>query len=175
MFEDKLTDEDETTILFGTENSPLTISDIESMVDKLKTMPTPYLAQQFAHLKRMFDQLESMKKRFSKQIEYMRNTVIPDAFEREGVKSFTTEDGYRVTVAQRVQASIPAETKHLAFDWLKNNGFEHVVQETVNAGTLGALAKNLMESEDPDALVYELPDEFFKVNIVPTTSVTKTK
>jgi len=108
-------------------------------------------------------------------VDVIKFSALPEAFEDEGIKSFTTTDGYRVTVSQLLRASCNKDHKFEAYQWLRENGFENIVTETVNAGTLSSVARMLLEGTDPDAEVHELPDELFNVNITPTTSVTKTK
>lgn len=175
MFEDSLVEADRVHVEFGHDGCNISISGMEKMVDKLKTMPASYQAQQFAHMKRLLDELEEYRKRLSKQVEYLKAVIIPEAFEKEGISSFTTQDGFRVTVSQVARATIPAEHRHDAYKWLQDNGFGHIITETVNAGTLSALAKSLLQGDDPDSPVAELPENLFKVNILPQVSVTKVR
>jgi hypothetical protein len=59
--------------------------------------------------------------------------------------------------------------KGAGFDWLRANEHGGVIQETVNAQTLGALAKELNEEGK------ELPTPTFTTNIMTYTSITKAK
>jgi hypothetical protein len=59
--------------------------------------------------------------------------------------------------------------KAAGFEWLRQHGHGGVIQETVNAQTLGALAKELNNDGT------ELPAPTFTTNIMTYTSVTKVK
>jgi hypothetical protein len=59
--------------------------------------------------------------------------------------------------------------KAAGFEWLRGNNHGGVIQETVNAQTLGALAKEL------NAEGTELPAPTFTTNIMTYTSITKVK
>lgn len=95
----------------------------------------------------------------------LKTSEIPSAFEREGITTVTLDSGYRVTVSQLTRASII--DKEAAFEWLKDNGHEYAIQSTVNSSTLSSLAKTMLEEGK------ELPDDKFKVVIMPNTSITK--
>jgi len=58
---------------------------------------------------------------------------------------------YRKT---NVYASVPAANKSEAFEWLTNNGYESLIQETVNAKTLSAVIKEFTAQggETPDCI-----------------------
>jgi hypothetical protein len=53
-------------------------------------------------------------------------------------------------------------------NWLRDNGAESLIIETVNAQTLASYAKSVMEEEGKD-----LPHNLFKTNILTYTSITK--
>jgi hypothetical protein len=115
------------------------------------------------------DGIEEAGKQLRGLKEQMKSKALPEAFEREGVKTLTMDDGGRVTISQRVVASIPADTKSLAYEWLRKNQHESLIVETVNASTLGAFARTQMEAG------FDLPEELFKVNILNEASLTKGK
>ncbi len=93
--------------------------------------------------------------------------MIPEAFERESISSFTTDNGYRVTVSQRFFASILEGMKDVAFEWLRKNKLGDLIQPTVNAGTLSAEGKRMLEEGR------ELPEQIFSTHYKPSTSLTK--
>lgn len=110
--------------------------------------------------------------------EHLSRVVIPDNVralrERTGEKPpFNIEGVGRVSIANRFSASIiddPKLGKLPGINWLKENGHEGLVQETVNAQTLSAFAKTLLEDKGE-----ELPSDIFKVGTSPYTSITKAK
>jgi len=105
--------------------------------------------------------------------ENLSRVVIPDVVaalrERTGEKPpFQIEGVGRVSVAYRFSCTMIDKVKGIG--WLKGNGHEGLVQETVNSSTLSAFAKDMLENNG-----IELPTEFFKVGTSPYTSITKAR
>lgn len=98
------------------------------------------------------------------------NKLIPEAFEREKITSFTTSNGYRVVVSTVYRASIKADFKGSAYEWLQTHDLADLITQTVNASTLSAAGKALIDEKG-----MELPDEFFNAAYMPMTSLTKVK
>jgi hypothetical protein len=71
-------------------------------------------------------------------------------------------------VSQRWSASIL--DKELGHRWLHDNGHGGLIIPTVNASSLSAFAKDLMENEGK-----ELPEHIFKTGRLTYTSITKAK
>ena len=99
--------------------------------------------------------------------ERLSREQVPDAMRAHNIKTITIEGVGRVSLGTRWSASMP--DKQAGFDWLRENEHGGVIQETVNAQTLGALAKEL-NSEGQD-----LPAPIFTTNILTYTSITKVK
>lgn len=161
------------------------ISDFVAQLPDFSTLPASQLARLFAHLKTQFDAMDAVRDEFSKLIELLKNVKIPEAFEREGVKNFTFEDGSRVTLTSRVTASIVADQQEAAFNWLRENGYPDTIKETVNSSTMSATAKEILENVetlpngmvrpiDPD-MPFDLPVDLFNVTFGKSTSFTKGK
>lgn len=72
----------------------------------------------------------------------------------------------RVTVSYRFSCTML--DKQLGIRWLDDNGHGDLAQRTVNAQTLGAFAKDMIESQGK-----ELPADIFKTGTAPYTSITK--
>lgn len=77
-------------------------------------------------------------------------------FKIEGVGSVSVVNKYSCTILD----------KQLGFDWLRANGHGGLITETVNASTISAFAKELIEVDG-----MELPPELFKTGINPHTSI----
>jgi hypothetical protein len=92
---------------------------------------------------------------------------VPDVMRRHNVKTITVEGVGRVSLGTRWSASMP--DKYAGFEWLRGHNHGGVIQETVNAQTLGALAKELNNEGT------ELPAPTFNVNVMTYTSITKVK
>ena len=99
--------------------------------------------------------------------EKLSREQVPDALRSHQIRTITVEGVGRVSLGTRWSASMP--DKQAGFEWLRSNEHGGVIQETVNAQTLGALAKELNE----DGL--ELPAPTFTTNIMTYTSITKVK
>jgi len=99
--------------------------------------------------------------------EKLSREYVPDVMRAHNIRSTTIEGVGRVSLGTRWSASMP--DKSSGFEWLRANGHGGVIQETVNAQTLGALAKELNSSGT------ELPAPTFTTNIMTYTSITKVK
>lgn len=102
-------------------------------------------------------------------INELKIKTIPEAFEREGVTTFTLADGSRVSVSSTVRASVKVGKKSEAYEWLKANNLADLITETVNAGTLSAAIKKMMEDGT------EPPDDVFNVHVQSMASLTLKK
>jgi hypothetical protein len=100
--------------------------------------------------------------------EELSRVQIPDVMAEHGVKTITIEDVGRVTVSYRFSCSML--DKDAGLMWLRANGHDGIIIETVNSSTLSAFAKSQLEEEGVD-----LPDEIFKTGTSPYTSITKVK
>lgn len=124
---------------------------------------------------RHFNELRSINARIKEsrealsEIEDRLSTQdLPEQMRAAGVKTVTVEGVGRVTISHRFSASML--DKDRAIQWLRDNGHESLIQETVNSSTLSAFAKNLLSEEGK-----ELPSELFKTGTMPFTSITKAK
>lgn len=128
------------------------------------------LVEAYVYLRQIDAALQEGLKPLSDMLNMLNQTRIPETFESEKISSFTSTLGFRVTVAERLVASIPVENKDSAYEWLRKNGLGSLVIETVNASSLAAAAKHMIEEENKD-----LPDDLFKTTIIKQTSMTKVK
>jgi hypothetical protein len=118
------------------------------------------LRQLTALIKESREALEQIEMKLSRE-------QVPEALRSQNIRSITVEGVGRVTLGTRWSASMP--DKAAGFEWLRANEHGGVIQETVNAQTLGALAKELNEEGT------ELPAPTFTTNIMTYTSITKVK
>jgi hypothetical protein len=99
--------------------------------------------------------------------EKLSREHVPTMMRAHQIKTITVEGVGRVSLGTRWSASMP--DKEAGFEWLRANEHGGVIQETVNAQTLGALAKEL------NAEGYDLPQPTFVTNVMTYTSITKAK
>lgn len=114
------------------------------------------------------DALDALRKRFNSVQGKLDESIIPDAFDGK-VTTITSGEGDRGTVSTKVYASIPADNREAAYDWLRNNNYAEMITETVNASSLSSLAKEIMEENR------ELPDDIFRVHEKSKLSLTRSK
>jgi hypothetical protein len=117
----------------------------------------------------MHDKIDEIKKQAYHVMNDYAMKVLPMVFENEGVTTITLSAGYRVTIGQRLSASIVADKKPDAYNWLVHNDLGDLITETVNASSLSATARSLIEEGR------QLPDDLFKTVVLPQVSLTRTK
>ena len=145
------------------------LSDLSQDVAETEAQGVVEFTRAFVTMRTLKDQIEEALKPFDKFYEEVKGIKLPAAFEAHGVPTVTLEEGYRVTVAHNVRASVKGGQRDAAYKWLEDNGLGDIITQTVNASTLSALARSMAEENR------ELDSELFTVAIMPTTSVTKTK
>ena len=118
------------------------------------------LRQATALIKESREALAQMEEKLSRE-------QVPEILRANNIRTITVEGVGRVSLGTRWSASMP--DKEAGLDWLRSNGHGGVIQETVNAQTLGALAKELNNDGT------ELPTPTFTTNIMTYTSITKVK
>ena len=96
--------------------------------------------------------------------ERLSTQHVPDAMRAAGFTTVNHAVG-RVSVSSRVSATMT--DKHGAISWLKDHDLGELVIETVNAQTLSAQARAMLEAGD------ELPETYFKTSLKTYTSITK--
>lgn len=129
-------------------------------------LPAARLAHVYVALRGISDALADPMKIVATQIQRLNNDVVPAAFERDDFKSITTNNGYRVTVSTNLRASIRKDQQAAAYEWLRANNLGDLIVETVNAGTLSAAGRHLLEEGG------ELPEDMFHAFFQNSTSVT---
>jgi len=118
------------------------------------------LRQATALIKESREALEQIEMKLSRE-------QVPEALRAQHIRTITVEGVGRVSLGTRWSASMP--DKEAGFEWLRSNGHGGVIFETVNAQTLGALAKELSNEGT------ELPAPTFTTNIMTYTSITRVK
>jgi len=121
----------------------------------------------YDQLRQITAQIKEAREALGQIEEKLSREQVPDVMRAHNIKNITIEGVGRVTLGRRWSASMP--DKEAGFEWLRGNGHGGVIQETVNAQTLGALAKEMNEEGE------ELPAPTFTTNVMTYTSITKVK
>src|SRR5262245_64905471 len=109
--------------------------------------------------------IKECKDALSKIEERLSREQVPDVMRLQNIRSTTIEGVGRVSLGTRWSASML--DKEMGLKWLRDNGNGGVIQETVNAQTLGALAKELSSQN------IDLPQDRFTTSVMTYTSITK--
>lgn len=161
------------------------VSELIAQMPNLDELTAAQIAHLFSHVKAQFELLDAARDELSKFVELIKNVKLPEAFDREKIKTFTLQDGTRITKSDRTFASIIGPQED-AFAWLEENGLGDLIKPTVNSSSLSSTAKGILGNVKIDektgmpkpidpALPIDMPDDLFKVEIRPTTSVTRPK
>lgn len=139
------------------------------LVEEIKAMSdATEVAGAYVAVREQVDYLVEVMKDINKLRQHLQYTVVPDAFGRRGIRTLTTQDGYRVTVSPTISTAI--EDREKAFEWLRDNGLSELITETVNASTLKAALRKMLEDDG-----IEPPAGTIRVNVGMQTSVTKVR
>lgn len=90
------------------------------------------LAVRAKELDKDVEDLEAVLKERKGQLRKLVEETIPEALATVGMTSFKMEDGSSITVKPFYSASIPGERQEEAFAWLRENGFDDIIKNTVS-------------------------------------------
>jgi hypothetical protein len=119
------------------------------------------------HLKSEFEAFEDKVK----SIHHTQATAtLPPMFEDMGVPEMPLNEGFKVTVTDKLYCSIRKGKKEEAHEWLKLNGLGDIINPEVNPKTLASAVKEHMQSTGT-----EPPQEIISTFIQPVASCKKSK
>lgn len=133
-----------------------------SQLDELTLM-----IRQMAELERRKDILSEKLKDINKLLDQLRLSRIPEAMAALEIPTITISEVGRVSLTADVYASIPAEGKEQAYEWLNENGYGNCIIETTNASTLKAIFRRRLREGQ------EIPEGIFRVTPYTRASITK--
>lgn len=125
----------------------------------------PSTVAHFAEFRDIVKGLSAMVADLQKHVDSLSYETLPTMFTNQGVKTITLPEIGRVTVNVRWSASMLDKAK--AMEWLRLEGHDGLIIETVNAGTLSSFAKAEAMDGRP------LPFDLFKVGTAQHISITK--
>lgn len=132
---------------------------VDEIAEAVKASPLKQLAVLHSGYKENIDSLADLKTTLQKAYDWLRISHIPERMDAEDLESITIEGVGRMYLTTQFQASIKSGAKDGAYEYLTDNGHGDIIQSTVNASSLKALAKAKLKDNDP------LPTELFNVNI----------
>jgi|TARA_R110000868_G_scaffold118_6_gene1222 hypothetical protein len=89
------------------------------------------LAQRIREAEKAIETAEAFLKTRKEEMQQLTDELLPAAMEELGMKSFVLEDGAKVEVRQLYGASIPVARKPEAFEWLREQGFDDIIKNSV--------------------------------------------
>ena len=114
------------------------------------------LTRRMSELAERIDLLEQSKKEHQKEYDAIRKRYLPDAMADEGIENIRLEGVGAVSVRSDVYVTIPAESRDVAYDWLRGTGHGGIIKETVHSSTLRATVKEMLRKgavlPDPEVL-----------------------
>lgn len=145
---------------------------VEAVGEEMKnngTIPVPQIAEFYFHLDTAYEATDTARKRLYHVNDMFNKHLIPTRLKDSGVDLIRVASVMRsFSVVTKTSASMLDKDK--GFEWLRSIGQGDVIQETVNAGTLSALCRNLILDQG-----IEPPADIIKVSSYATTSMTKYK
>lgn len=145
---------------------------VEALGESIKNdgkIAVPQIAEFYFHLDMAHDAADAARKRVYHVNDMFNKHLIPTRLKDSGL------DLIRVAAVARsfsvvTKTSATLLDKEKGFEWLRSIGQGDVIQETVNAGTLSALCRNLVLDQGIDP-----PQDIVKMSSYDTTSMTKYK
>lgn len=138
-------------------------------IDSAEAAGPVELSRAMVALRTAKDKIDASLEQFNKIYDDTRVRRLPELFDKNQIPNITLEEGFRVGVSHSVRASVRANMKDAAIEWLREHQLGDIVSETINASTLSAVARTMAEDNR------QLDETIFAVYVQPTTSVTKTK
>jgi hypothetical protein len=90
------------------------------------------LGKRAKELEKELEDLESVLKTRKEQYRKLTEESIPEALTALNMKGFVMEDGSKVEVKAFYSASISEARRAEAFQWLRDNGFDDIIKNTVS-------------------------------------------
>lgn len=110
---------------------------------------------------------ENTLKALKADLQMVQEEVLPQKMEADELTSLNVDGIGRLTVAPQFRASVKAEHKMAMQEWLKENGFIELVQETINSSTLKAWVKEQLEEGN------EVPTDYLNLHSFDIVTLTK--
>lgn len=90
------------------------------------------LAKRAKMLEKEIEEIEFVLKERSEQLRKMQEETLPNMLTELGMKEFTMSDGSKITVKPFYSASIKEENRAQAYEWLRDNGYDDIIKNTVS-------------------------------------------
>lgn len=126
-------------------------SDQERFKEACSNLPLSQIVALQAEICRNLDEAKEIAARWSKLYDQVSITILPEKMEDSGIESLKVEGIGRVNLRADMWTKV-CDKQALA-DLLRENGYESMIGETINASTLKAFIKE--QNGRPDGLVID--------------------
>jgi hypothetical protein len=113
------------------------------------------------------DELKDRVTALNKKIDLLRNSIIPDKMEDEGIDSIKITGVGRVSLYPMTQVSVRNGKQPELQEWLKSQDAQDLIKPTVNASTLKAYINERIRSGE------DYPDDIINFNAFSQARITK--
>lgn len=90
------------------------------------------LARRAKSLEKEIEEIESVLDERKAQYRKLLEETIPAALQEMGMKEFKMTDGSTITIKPFYSASIKEEKRAEAYKWLRDNGYDDIIKNTVS-------------------------------------------
>lgn len=90
------------------------------------------MARRAKELEKEVEDSEAELKKLKEQYRKLTEEAIPEALTSLGMKSFKMDDGSSIEVKAFYSASITEAKRSEAFQWLRENGFDDIIKNTIS-------------------------------------------
>jgi hypothetical protein len=90
------------------------------------------LARRAKELEKELEELEASMKERKEQQRKLLEESIPAMLQELGMKEFKMSDGSQIQVKAFYNASIKEENRAKAYEWLRDNGYDDIIKNTVS-------------------------------------------
>jgi hypothetical protein len=107
------------------------------------------LATELRDLKALLADQEAVAKETKKRIDALCKTAIPELMDSMDIENAKIEGVGTIYLRHDLYANVKADDRDKFYDWLRDNGFDELIKETVHPGTLKAWAKEQLDQAKP--------------------------
>jgi hypothetical protein len=90
------------------------------------------LAKRAKQLEKEIDEIELVLKERKDQQRKLLEETIPAMLQELGMKKFTMADGSTIEIKPFYGASIKEENRAVAYEWLRKNGYDDIIKNTIS-------------------------------------------
>lgn len=121
----------------------------DALIEAAKTQTMQQQAASLVEVSEMVDYYKNVVTLATVVRDRLRYEVIPEKMDNEGVQSINIKGLGTLYLSAEVLVSTKQAMGPDLQDWLRENGFEDLITETINASTLGAWVREQMKAGNP--------------------------